>query len=214
MFPRKAPRAAAAAAPTRSPSSEHGVLQYEEPPVGYGASVRPTIDKRQMSKDNSDHLNHSNSPPGNGNTMGKKGSFEKSPHHPQYHQGKGRDGRKSNENTRGSTTPGRTHNNNNSNGSSQQGTLGKSYGTPGRSRKKLESPDRKGAAALPKFGEWDEKDSQSADNYSYIFNTHRDERHTDASSNVMRTPTRPRPNRNQDDDDKFQKRCCPWWSKR
>lgn len=215
MFPSKAPRAAAP--PAHSPSSEeHGVLHYEEAPVGYGASARPPMHKRQMSKDNSDHLNHSNSPAGNENSMGKKGSFEKSPHHPQHHQGKGQDGKKSHENIRGSATPGRTYNNNNnSNSGSQQGTLGKSYGTPGRSRQKHESPDRGGAAALPKFGEWDEKDSQSADNYSYIFNTHRDERHTDASSNVMRTPTRPRPNaRNQDDDDKFQKRCCPWWSKR
>ncbi|KAL3517819.1 hypothetical protein ACH5RR_020408 [Cinchona calisaya] len=57
-----------------------------------------------------------------------------------------------------------------------------SNGTHGKSRMKPvtrvdESPDR--SVAVPRFGEWDDKNPQSADNYTDIFNKVRKERHTE-----------------------------------
>ncbi|CAH9132901.1 unnamed protein product [Cuscuta epithymum] len=211
MFPSKALPSDVAPNPV---TAKPIALQYEEP---------PTTDKRRLSKDEGDYLNHqSSSPARSGNTVGQRrseshpakqsaGSFEKSPYHPQLHQEKSRERRSSHESSR-ATTPGRSYNNSNS----HQGTPGRSYGTtPGRSRQKLESPDR-GAAALPKFGDWDEKNPQSADNYSYIFNKVRDERLAVVTSNISRTPTRPPSSNsvNQEDDNKYQKSCCTWWKKR
>ncbi|CDP03897.1 unnamed protein product [Coffea canephora] len=60
-----------------------------------------------------------------------------------------------------------------------------SHGTYGKSRMKQvsrveESPDR--GAAVPRFGDWDENNPQSADNYTHIFNKVREERHTGPSN--------------------------------
>ena len=41
-------------------------------------------------------------------------------------------------------------------------------------------PDR--GAAVPRFGDWDENNPQSADNYTHIFNKVREERHTGPSN--------------------------------
>ncbi|KAK8654124.1 hypothetical protein V6N13_128099 [Hibiscus sabdariffa] len=54
-----------------------------------------------------------------------------------------------------------------------------SHGTPGRSKMRPSargngSPDK--GAAVPKFGDWDEKNPSSADGYTHIFNLVREER--------------------------------------
>ncbi|KAK9013346.1 hypothetical protein V6N11_041359 [Hibiscus sabdariffa] len=54
-----------------------------------------------------------------------------------------------------------------------------SHGTPGRSKMRPsargnESPDK--GAAVPKFGDWDERNPSSADGYTHIFNQVREER--------------------------------------
>lgn len=52
----------------------------------------------------------------------------------------------------------------------------------------FEQPDR--AAAVPKFGGWDDVNPQSAENYTEIFNKVREAKRQD-SSNVSGTPSRP-----------------------
>ncbi|GKB60149.1 RPM1 interacting protein 4 transcript 2, partial [Tanacetum coccineum] len=56
-----------------------------------------------------------------------------------------------------------------------------SHGTPGRSRMKPakgdETPNREGAA-VPRFGEWDENNPSSGENYTHIFNKLHEERVT------------------------------------
>ncbi|KAK3000998.1 hypothetical protein RJ639_021471 [Escallonia herrerae] len=88
-----------------------------------------------------------------------------------------------------------------------------SHGTPGRSRMKpVESPDR--GAAVPRFGEWDENNPSSADNYTHIFNKVRQERQT-SSPNVTGRDTEPSyatKRKEQSHDD--HKSCCFPWSRK
>ncbi|EYU40620.1 hypothetical protein ABFS82_14G054600 [Erythranthe guttata] len=125
---------------------------------------------------------------------GSEQSFERSPLHPHY-QAKVAGGR-------GGGSPsweGKSHDN--------------SYGIPGRSRMKPntrgdESPEK--GAAVPKFGEWDENNPESAENFTHIFNKVREERTTGAG-NAPGTPKHPSyGGRGQQVND--QKKCCfPWW---
>lgn len=89
-------------------------------------------------------------------------------------------------------------------------------GTPERARMRSanrgrETPDR-AAAAVPKFGAW-ENDPSSAAGYTHIFNKVREEKHSDSakSSNKVYEPSYP-PRRNYNDDE--MKTCCfPWGRK-
>jgi RPM1-interacting protein 4 len=45
-----------------------------------------------------------------------------------------------------------------------------------------ESPDK--AAAVPRFGDWDENNPSSADNYTHIFNKVREARHNPESAQI------------------------------
>ncbi|XP_028797139.1 RPM1-interacting protein 4-like [Neltuma alba] len=87
-----------------------------------------------------------------------------------------------------------------------------SHGTPGRSRLRTphrgdESPDK--AAAVPKFGEWDENDPASADGYTQLFNKVKEERA--GGGQAPGTPTqRPYIVRNQDIKDKAKSWCFGW----
>ncbi|XP_057781036.1 RPM1-interacting protein 4-like isoform X2 [Salvia miltiorrhiza] len=127
-------------------------------------------------------------------SAGSEQSFERSPLHP-HHQAKLTGGR-------GSGSPaweGKSHDS--------------SHGTPGRSKLRPtsrgdESPDK--GAAVPRFGEWDENDPQSAENFTHIFNKVREERNTGAG-NVSGTPRHPSygtPGRQKDQPKKC---CCGWW---
>nr|GMD12244.1 RPM1-interacting protein 4 [Ipomoea batatas] len=201
MFQSKAP--SASTQPTPTPPTSKPRVQSEEP-TGYGA-VRPT-DKRPVSREDGDLQQYGSSPARHDNvdrrrrasesaarparqSAGSDRSFDKSPLHP-IHQAKAatgrggaspaREGKYSYESSHG--TPGRSYNS--------------SHGTPGRSYGNSHQPDR--AAAVPKFGEWDEKDPQSADNYTYIFNKVRDERHAEPT-NPSATPSRPTTRDQQDE---------------
>ncbi|KAK4270202.1 hypothetical protein QN277_023269 [Acacia crassicarpa] len=87
-----------------------------------------------------------------------------------------------------------------------------SHGTPGRSRLRTptrgdESPDK--AAAVPRFGAWDENDPASADGFTQLFNKVREERA--GAGQAPGTPTpRPYVAGNQDTNDKA-KSCCFGW---
>ncbi|CAI9778622.1 unnamed protein product [Fraxinus pennsylvanica] len=89
-----------------------------------------------------------------------------------------------------------------------------SHGNPGRSRLKpairgAESPDR--GAAIPKFGEWDEKDPQSAEDFTGIFDKAREEKHT-GPGNVSTTPKHQSyVAHNHQPKEKHKKCCFPWW---
>ncbi|KAH6837209.1 hypothetical protein C2S53_020852, partial [Perilla frutescens var. hirtella] len=106
-------------------------------------------------------------------SAGSEQSFERSPLHPHY-QAKVMG--------RGNGSPaweGKSHDS--------------SHGTPGRSKLRPtsrgdESPDK--GAAVPRFGEWDENDPQSAENFTHIFNKVREERNTGAG-NPSGTPRHP-----------------------
>ncbi|XP_076938278.1 RPM1-interacting protein 4-like [Bidens hawaiensis] len=86
-----------------------------------------------------------------------------------------------------------------------------SHGTPGRTRMKPrgdDTPDR--GAAVPRFGEWDENNPSSGDNYTHIFNKVREERVT---GSPMQTGPEARPNYNIPRNPKTNKKqsCCfPW----
>lgn len=43
-------------------------------------------------------------------------------------------------------------------------------------------------AAVPRFGEWNESDPQSAENFTHIFNKVREERNTGVAGNASATP--------------------------
>ncbi|XP_042018451.1 RPM1-interacting protein 4-like [Salvia splendens] len=127
-------------------------------------------------------------------SAGSEQSFDRSPLHP-HHQAKLAGGR-------GSGSPaweGKSHDS--------------AHGTPGRSKLRPtsrgdESPDK--GAAVPRFGEWDENDPQSAENFTHIFNKVREERNT-GPGNVTGTPrhnTYGTPGRQNDQPKKC---CCGWW---
>lgn len=125
-------------------------------------------------------------------SAGSEQSFERSPLHPHY-QAKVMG--------RGNGSPaweGKSHDS--------------SHGTPGRSKLRPtsrgdESPEK--GAAVPRFGEWDENDPQSAENFTHIFNKVREERNT-GPGNASGTPRHPSygtPGRQREP----KKGCCGWW---
>ncbi|KAL0389868.1 UNVERIFIED_CONTAM: RPM1-interacting protein 4 [Sesamum calycinum] len=70
---------------------------------------------------------------------------------------------------------------------SSHGTAAKSRLRPARGD---ESPDK--GAAVPRFGEWNENDPQSAENFTHIFNKVREERNTGTGAgNMTGTPKHP-----------------------
>ncbi|KAI3678700.1 hypothetical protein L6452_38002 [Arctium lappa] len=184
-----------------------------EEPVGRRA-VRPTQDNRVSKEDNEYSAPNENTGrrtsggsthqrggqgPGAGrqvkHSAGSDHSFDRSPMHPHY-QAKAAG--------KGSGSPAWEGKN----------SYDSSHGTPGRSRMKPtrgdESPDR--GAAVPRFGEWDENNPSSGDNYTHIFNKVREERVT---GSPMASGSDARPNynipRNQKTDSK--QCCCFPWSK-
>ncbi|KAF3678280.1 putative cell division control protein 45 -like protein [Capsicum annuum] len=197
MFPNLAPPRAAA------PQISKPKTLTEEPPIGRGGAARQTWERR-LSKDDGEFRQYANSPARNQN-MGRRGSnepyhqhwcgsssgrtgrpsagsehsFDKSPLHPHYQA-------KVNNAGRGAASPAWEEKNNFYD--SSHGTPGRSFesshAAPGRSKVKQESSDR--GAAVPRFGEWDENDPQSADNYTHIFNKMREEK----QRNPTGTPTR------------------------
>lgn len=108
-------------------------------------------------------------------------------------------------------------------GSASPGGEGKnsynsSHGGAGKSRMKPadqgdETPDR--GAAVPKFGEWDEKNPQSADNYTGIFQRVRDERYNGPGKSPGRggTPSFSSTRQKQNTDDSTKCSCFPWGRK-
>ncbi|XP_059626218.1 RPM1-interacting protein 4-like [Cornus florida] len=216
MFPDVAPpaQAQAQAPPSRTRTAP-------EEPIGQVA-VRPTHERR-VSREDVDAMNSTDSLARNGNTprktandhqrhggrgagsgrparqsAGSEHSIERSPLHPHYQArivGKS------------SGSPSREGRN------SYDG----SHGTPGRSRLKPvtqgdESPDR--GAAVPRFGEWDEKNPSSADNYTHIFNRVREERHTGPGKSPGRDSEHSYNNiRKQNQNDNAKICCFPWGRK-
>lgn len=183
--------------------------QYSKPkrqavePIGRGGGARQTRDLR-LSKEDGEFRQYANSPArnenmerrgtnesshqhGRGSSSGRTGrqsagsehSFDKSPLHPHY-QAKVNAGR-------GAASPAWEGKNNSYD--SNRGTPGRSFesshAAPGRSKVKQESSDR--GAAVPRFGEWDESDPQSADNYTHIFNKVREEKQGNPSGTPSRT---------------------------
>jgi len=139
------------------------------------------------------------------NAGSTENSFDRSPMHPQPGKSTGR----------GSASPAWGEGKNSydsSHGGSGSGSGGGSGG--GKSRMKPipgdESPD--GSAAVPRFGDWDENNPQSADNYTHIFNKVRDERHNPVSNDGggNRTPRRRYP----ENVSSSRQGCCfPWLGK-
>ncbi|CAH1419485.1 unnamed protein product [Lactuca virosa] len=127
-------------------------------------------------------------------SAGSENSFDRSPLHPHY-QAKVTAGK-------GSGSPAYEGKN----------SYDSSHGTPSRSRMKPargeDSPDR--GAAVPRFGEWDENNPSSADNYTHIFNKVREERVT---GSPMTSGSDARPNYNIPRDQKPNNKqcfCFPW----
>ncbi|KAK8506048.1 hypothetical protein V6N13_002703 [Hibiscus sabdariffa] len=92
-----------------------------------------------------------------------------------------------------------------------------SHGTPGRSKMRPsargnESPDK--GAAVPKFGDWDEKNPSTADGYTHIFNLVREERNNGGNATPgERSPYNNTP-RNRKPTNGHAKGCCfPFWRK-
>ncbi|KAL4377591.1 hypothetical protein GQ457_02G004510 [Hibiscus cannabinus] len=91
-----------------------------------------------------------------------------------------------------------------------------SHGTPGRSKMRPsargnESPDK--GAAVPKFGDWDERNPSSADGYTHIFNQVREERNNGGKATPgERSPYNTAGNRKPTKSSG--KGCCfPFWRK-
>lgn len=180
-----------------------------EQPV-HKRAVRPTHDRRVSreeseyppTNDNTSRRTSGGSTPqrggqgaaGAGRQVKNDHSFDKSPLHPHY---------QAKVTGKGSGSPSWEGKN----------SYDSSHGTPGRSRMKPtrgdDSPDR--GAAVPRFGEWDENNPSSADNYTHIFNKVREERVT-GSPMVSDSDARPNYNmpRNQKPSNKI---CCFPWSK-
>lgn len=223
MFPNLAPP------PEVAPNPKPKRQTEEPPPIGgRGGPARQTRDHR-LSKEDGEFRQYANSPARNEN-MGRKGgnepshqrgrgsssgrtgrqsigsehSFDKSPLHPHYLQAK------VNNAGRGSASPAWEGKNNNSYDSSH-GTPGRSFetshATPGRSKLKQDNADR--GAAVPRFGDWDENDPQSADNYTHIFNKVREEKQGNPSGS---TPSRISHNTQIHNSEEKQMKwcCCPW----
>ncbi|XP_059296463.1 RPM1-interacting protein 4 [Lycium ferocissimum] len=218
MFPNPAPSAPPPAAPLHPKPKR----QTEEP-IGRGGTARQRREHRPSQEDE-DYRLFANAPPrnenrgrrganepspqrGRGSSSGRTGrqsagsehSFDKSPLHPRY-QAQVNVGR-------GVPSPAREGKNNSYD--SSHGTPGRSFesshATPGRSKNKQETPDR--GAAVPRFGEWDENDPQSADNYTHIFNKVREEKLGTPPGTPSRTPNNPQ---SQNSNKKRMKCCFPW----
>lgn len=196
-----------------------------EEPKGRRA-VRPTTldrqsrengDKRKftespLSNDNvsrqsgtgSTHQNRGGSESGSGQpgrqNAGSEHSIDQSPLHTQYQA-------KRNEKSKSSPARESKHSN------------GISHATPGRSRMKpvstgVEYPDK--GAAVPRFGEWDENNPSSADNFTHMFNQVRHEKNSN-SPMVSNTSTEQayanRRKQNDHNKHKTQIRCFPCFGK-
>ncbi|XP_010326284.1 RPM1-interacting protein 4 isoform X1 [Solanum lycopersicum] len=189
--------------------------QTEEPPIGRGGPARQTRDHR-LSKEDGEFRQYANSPArkesvgrkganepshqrGRGSNSGRTGrqsigsehSFDKSPLHPHYQAKVSNAGR-------GVASPAWEGKNN---------SYDSSHGTPGRSKVKQDKQSDRGAA-VPRFGEWDENDPQSADNYTHIFNKFREEK----QGNPSGTPSRTSNNTQKHNSEEKQRKwcCCPW----
>ncbi|KAK4409193.1 RPM1-interacting protein 4 [Sesamum angolense] len=186
--------------PDMFPSSDPPPLPSRtrpEEPIGRGA-VRPTTPEHRVSREDGDFRQFSDSPARNENmgnrttnesnyggrgqrparparpSAGSDQSFDRSPLHPHY---------QAKVTGRGSGSPaweGKSHD-------SSHGTAAKSRLRPARGD---ESPDK--GAAVPRFGEWNENDPQSAENFTHIFNKVREERNTGTGAgNMTGTPKHP-----------------------
>ncbi|KAE9460870.1 hypothetical protein C3L33_07283, partial [Rhododendron williamsianum] len=129
-------------------------------PNSTGTRTEPAAD------DQSSHQRHGARGGGSGRHPGKQStgsadhSIDRSPLHPHHQKVM----------EKGSASP----------GGEGRNSYNSSHGGAGKSRMKPadqgdETPDR--GAAVPKFGDWDEKNPQSADNYTGIFQRVRDERY-------------------------------------
>ncbi|MBA0758415.1 hypothetical protein Gotri_021415, partial [Gossypium trilobum] len=171
-------------APTRAPPASRPKPESDEP-IGHGPARRGH--ERGRSREEGDLRQYADSPARNENvnrrasgdstpsrygrgvssgeaqkrstrtSIGSENSIDKSPLHPARGTGRG--------SMASPAWEGKTLNDS-------------SHGTPGRSKlrpsKGDESPDK--AAAVPKFGDWDENNPSSADGYTHIFNQVREER--------------------------------------
>ncbi|KAL8480759.1 hypothetical protein ACS0TY_026783 [Phlomoides rotata] len=163
------------------------------------AAVEPTPERRASKEESGNEVNYggrvqrparSSRPSG-----GSEQSIERSPLHPHY---------QARVTGRASGSPsweGKNHDSSHA-----------PHGTPGRSRLKPasrgdESPDK--AAAVPRFGEWDENDPQSAENFTHIFNQVREERNT-GPGNMSGTPKHPSYGTNGQRANQ-PKKCCFGW---
>lgn len=204
----------------------------QEPPAGArsapeemlgGKAAKPPTHERQSSRDSADPRQYHGAPPRN-ETAGRRGSTGSA------YQNRGGHGSGSGRPSRAST--GSEHSIDRSplhpqyqaklagKGSSSPAWEGKnsydsSHGTPGRSRMKPvsrgdESPDK--GAAVPRFGEWDENDPASADNYTHIFNKVREEKMSGTPNNITSDPSYAN-RRKQNDRDKSKSSCFPCFGK-
>ncbi|KAK6164075.1 hypothetical protein DH2020_000939 [Rehmannia glutinosa] len=142
-----------------------------EPPIGRGA-VRPTqeADFRRTNYE-SDHGGRGRRPARSARpSASSEQSFERSPLHQAKVMGSGGGGSPAWE--------GRNYD-------SSHGNVGGSRLRPTRG---YESPEK--GAAVPRFGEWNENDPQSAENFTLVFNKVRQERNT-GPGNPSATPKHP-----------------------
>ncbi|KAL6567083.1 hypothetical protein OROMI_015487 [Orobanche minor] len=126
--------------------------------------------------------------------VGSEQNFERSPLRLQYRQGKVVTGRGDGS----SAWEGR-------NRDSRHGNVERSWLRPGRGDG---SPDK--GAAVPKFGEWNENDPESAEKFTGIFNKVRNERNT-GMGNPSATPKHPSCDKYKQPSDEPKKCCFPWW---
>lgn len=202
----------ASPAPAPAPAPRSRVRNEPEELIGRRA-VRPTHDRR-VSKEDSDlkltespgHIDNVGRRAGAGSAHQRGGaaagrsarpsagsdySFEKSPLHPNY---------QAKLTGRGSASP----------AWEGKSSYESSHGTPGRSRMRPtrgeESPDR--GAQVPRFGEWDENNPQSADNYTHIFNKVREEK---ATGSPMVSGTDAKPSYNTVRNQKSNENKGWWW---
>lgn len=196
--------------------------QTEEPAIGPARQTRNC----RLSKEDGELRQYANSPARNEN-MGQKGanelshqrgrgsssgrtgrqsigsehSFDKSPLHPHYQA-------KVNNAGRGAASPAweGKHNSYDSSHRTPGRSFESSHATPGRSKVKQENSDR--GAAVPRFGEWDENDPQSADNYTHIFNKVREEKQGNPSGTPSRTSYNTQMHKSEEKQMKWC--CCPW----
>ncbi|XP_057808998.1 RPM1-interacting protein 4-like isoform X2 [Salvia miltiorrhiza] len=185
MFAHLEPSPLAAAAPPTPPQKPRA---RPEEPIGRGA-VRPAPDQRDGDFRQINSSSTRNEPNYGGRGRGQRSarsarppsagselSFERSPLHPQPRP-------QANAVARATGSPAwegpRSHDS--------------SHGTPSRSRLRPVRPDEshEKGAAVPRFGEWDENDPQSAENFTHIFNKVREDRNMSEAGNGSTTPKHP-----------------------